>query len=199
MRHRRTWLKSLLAIALLWAVAGAAMAYLASFEVTPQSVVADLREQPLASIPADQRPDAVATLADRLNRLNVFERRDPALMAEVRGQFEQMTLDEQRTFIKQIMPPGVEPMIRAVLAMPPKQRKQLIDQATSELTNERTAAFREMLGDEGFDAFVVQWLTAFVNVDDPKMQFDMLPMIEQMMARLQRGRSWEDDDREEAE
>ena len=199
MQHRRTWLKSFLAIALLWAVAGAAMAYLASFEVTPQSVVAELRAQPLNALPADQRPDAVANLADRLNRLNVFERRDPTLMAEVRGQFEQMSPDEQRAFIKQIMPPGVEPMIRAVLAMPPKQRKQLIDQATSELANERTAAFREMLGDEGFDAFVVQWLTAFVNVDDPKMQFEMLPMIEQMMARLQRGRRWDDDDREEAE
>ncbi|MEM1354799.1 MAG: hypothetical protein AAGH88_07945 [Planctomycetota bacterium] len=197
MTHRRTWIKCSLAIVLLWATAGAAMAWLSSFEVTPGSIVEGIRDKPIQSVPQTQRAGAVDDLAQRFNRLNVTQRRNPELMQEVRGQFESMTLEEQRAFIRQVMPVGVEPMIRAVLALPPKSRKRLVNRVMGDLGDDRAAAFRAMLGEEGVDQFVVQWLESFLNVDNPQMQFEMLPMIEQMMFRLQSGGRVDRDGRDE--
>lgn len=188
MNHRRVWLRCLVGLMLLWAVSGSAMAWLATFEPTPEKLVEQIADRPLEDASPEQRERAVLELAEQMNRLGLDERSDPALLAAVADQFAQMNDDERRLYLEQITPAGIEPAIRRVIEMAPKVRQNFTTSALASADEESMAVvLRAQLGEEQFDALVVQWLSAYLEGGDPQLQFQVQPLIEQMLARMQRS------------
>ena len=188
MRNRLShpWLLTIVGLAGLW-LAVAAFGWLsASWETTPETVIAQLEAEPLDG--AVDREANLRALAETVNRLPGRDRMDPTLGEALRGRFEQMTPDEQTMYLDLTLPRGFEELMMAFNAMDPAERRRIVGEATQRMDQEMKKAGGgppEGLDEGQLQRVVDQGMKSFLSDASAETKLDLQPLVQRMQTVMQ--------------
>ncbi len=185
-RFRNPWVLTTAGLAALW-LAVAAFGWLsAGWEVTPETVIAQLEAEPLDS--AADRDANLRSLADTVNRLPGRDRMNPALGEALRDRFEQMTPDEQTMYLDLTLPRGFEELMMAFNAMDGAERRRIVGEATERMDREmKKAGGRppEGLDEVQLQRVVDQGMKSFLSDANAETKLDLQPLVQRMQTVMQ--------------
>ena len=170
-------------MAVVWLGVGVTVGMAKAWTPEPQAVAAEA--QRVQALPADaaERAEAIAALVGQLQRLTLDDRLDPELIEAVESAVAEMTPEEQRAFVRDVMPPGLEPMVRAFEAMDHERQRQVLVRVRQEFKH---AGWLSPDTDrDTFNELVRTTTQTFLNSDDPEEQLDLLPTMQQMLRVMQ--------------
>ena len=182
------WLKTILALAVLWAVALGGIHWLHASKPTEQSVADALAKTNLAARSPSDRARTLHDVEDQLNELSFDERQKLQRDGATRRFFLALTPAEQSAFLDATLPTDFKQIMEVFNKMDPAKRKQFVSRAVDDmqkhageqppggLVNDKVA---QRVTDEG--------LKAFYSDADAGTKLDLAPLIEQMQRNLQTG------------
>ncbi len=150
----------------------------------PESAKVVEEAQRVTALPADaqERAAQLQSLVQRVQRLSLDDRLAPELIDAIESAVAEMTPQEQRAFVRDLMPPGLEQMARAFAAMNDEQKRLATDRLRREFKhNGWLAADTDR---QTFSALIDTSLSAFLETDDPEAQLDLLPMMQQILKAM---------------
>ncbi|MBB6428538.1 hypothetical protein [Algisphaera agarilytica] len=182
-RDWRRWLTGLGVLIVVWAGVGLTVGVAKAKKPTSGKVAVEA--QKAAEIPGDRgwRAPQLERLAERIQQLSLDDRLDPQLIEAIEASFASMTPAEQRAFVRDIMPPGLEPMIQAFREMDDTQKRLAIDRLRREFKHAGWIA--EDTDRSTFSAWVESSVSAFSETEDPEAQLDLLPVMQQVLRAMQ--------------
>ena len=192
MRHGKVWLLGGAALALVWAVALTGRALARAHRMTAERITAFVQMHPLAGRSAVERRRLIADLADRVNRLELDERRRARFDRSSRAFYAQMTDAERGYYLDLTLPQGVQQMMRAFNDMPPEKRKKVVKSAVADLRRwqqEGGADQPELdraLADTNLQKIVNVGLKSYLSDASASAKLDLQPLIEQLQEVLRR-------------
>ena len=182
------WLKTALALAVLWACALGGIHWLRASKPTVASVTDAFAHANLgAKSPAD-RDRTLHGIEDGLNDLTFDERQRLQRSGATRQFFLSLTPAEQSAFLDATLPTDFRQLMEAFNKMDPAKRKQFVTHAVEEMRkhegeerphNDLDEKVGQRVTDEG--------LKAFYSDADAGTKLDLAPLIEQMQRNLQMG------------
>ncbi|MEM1108638.1 MAG: hypothetical protein AAGH99_08110 [Planctomycetota bacterium] len=182
-RDLRRWLLGGAVLVLVWAGVGSTVQ--AARDRIPQAadVTAEARQVSVLPVDAAARAERIEALIGLLQRLSLDDRLDPELIDAVEAAVAEMTPDEQLGFVRGLMPPGLEPMLRAFQAMDEAQRRRAIDRMEREFR--RSEWLAEDADPEMFTELVETATRGFLDADNPEAQLDLLPTMQKILRAMQ--------------
>lgn len=188
MTRRRTWTLSGIALLSVWLVVGVAIVLANRAQPTPDAVATFAASQDFASMSTEARLNAIDELADRMNRLDFEQRRDPALQREIRDLFEDMTEDERVRYVEAALPRGLEQFFDAINEMDRDERQAFVDEALANMRRDMDAASRAELeaqvDDPAFQTVINEGMRAYMRDASAEAKLDLEPLITEMQLRL---------------
>lgn len=172
-----------LALMLVWVGVGVTVQTARARAPQADGVVAQAKQ--VTALPADDavRAERLRALVERVQRLSLDDRLDPDLVAAIESAVAQMTPTEQRSFVRDLLPPGLEPMARAFQVMDEDQKRQVLSRLRQEFKH---AGWLPADTDrDTFNELVETTTQAFLNTDDPEEQLDLLPTMQRMLRVMQ--------------
>jgi hypothetical protein len=179
----RIFLRCLLALAIIWAIAAGAMFWIQSTRPTPQKFVAYIAEHPLAGQDSRKRAKIVERAARHLNGLTFEQRQELKDSGAIRGFFKQLTATERRRFLALTVPDGFSQLIAVLKKMEPVERNRLV-QRTLRNVKKRGTEPDVVAGEADIGAMILQGLAIFEEEANPDVKRAFAPVI----AEVQRKR-----------
>lgn len=150
----------------------------------PQSAVVVAEAKRVNALPADPevRAAQLRALVTRVQRLSLDERLDPELIDAIESAVAEMTPQEQRSFVRDLLPPGLEQMIQAFQRMDEEQKRLATDRLRREFKH--NGWLPADTSRQAFADLIESSTRAFIDTDDPAAQLDMLPMMQQILRAM---------------
>ncbi|MCG3150637.1 MAG: hypothetical protein PCFJNLEI_04125 [Verrucomicrobiae bacterium] len=189
---RQVWTWGVLALVAVWVAAGVGVWLARSQRMTAGKTVAYLESHPLQGLPAGQREQIIAGMADRVNKLSFEERQKFRYEGRLREWFEELTPEERLRYIDLTLPKGMKQMMEAFNKMPTLKRKQLVSRALADLDRVREETghlnAERVLSDANMQRIVDEGMKTFIRDASADTKLDLQPLIEQMQNIMQRSR-----------
>ena len=185
-RTLKPWLLPAAAIAVLWAAVAGFWWLSEGWETTPETVIAQLEEEPLAG--AGDREANLRDLADSVNRLPGAARLDPELGEALRARFEEMTPEEQSLYLDLTLPRGFEELMLAFNAMEGAERRRIVGEATTRMDEEMARSGGqppEGLDEGQLQRVVDQGMKSFLSDASAETKLDLQPLVHRMQGVMQ--------------
>jgi hypothetical protein len=181
---RSLWLKAVLILVAIWAVAGGTIFWARSAKVTPGSLMHYLETHSIESKVGSARRKIIEDTAAQMNALGYEERREIRMSKKLDGFFKALVPEEQARFLDLTLPTGFKQMMESLNKMEPAQRKRFVERSLKDMQRdgenppdgELDANARKII-DQGFKSFYSE-----ANAD---VKMDVAPLIEQLQKNLQ--------------
>ena len=185
----KIWLKAVLALVAVWAIAGLGIWWLHANKPTPQSVTAYLDGAKLDALNARDRARTIRRAEDDLNDLTFQQRQELQRNGSTRRFFLAMTKEEQSAFLDATLPSDFRQMMEVFNKMDPAKRKAFVTRAVEEMKKHAGEGPVRGVDDQMGAKIVDQGLKSFYTDATADTKIDMAPLIEQMQRNLQSGRN----------
>ncbi|MEO0514466.1 MAG: hypothetical protein AAF086_04130 [Planctomycetota bacterium] len=181
-RDLRRGLAGLLALSVVWV--GVGLTVQAARAKAPQTAEVVQKAKRVTALPADpqERAAQLQSLVQRVQRLSLDDRLDPELIDAVESAVAEMTPEEQRGFVRDLLPPGLDQMARAFAAMDDEQKRLATDRLRREFKH--NGWLPADTDRQTFSALIDTSMSAFLETDDPEAQLDLLPMMQQILQAM---------------
>ncbi|MEM9418336.1 MAG: hypothetical protein AAGA25_04670 [Planctomycetota bacterium] len=182
-RDWRRWSVGFAVLVAVWVGVGLTIGVAKANKPTSAKVVVEAQDA--TELPDDQagRVSQIERLAERIQQLSLDERLDPQLIEAIEQSFASMTPGEQQAFVLNIMPPGLEPMINAFHAMDDTQKRLAVDRLRRAFKH--AGWIPEDTDRATFRTWVESSMSAFSETQDPEVQLDLLPVMQQVLHAMQ--------------
>lgn len=185
-----------------WAVALGGYGIARRLRVTPEKVLAYLRQVDLSKLSGPERAKALRRLAAMLNALTLEQRREARFDAEWNHWLGAMTEPERLGFMEATLPTGFKQVLAAFEEMPADRRQKAIDQTVKGLREARRKAL-EAADNGAADADtnappemspemqrqVVQvGLKTFFDSGSAQAKAELAPVLEELQQDMESGR-----------
>lgn len=175
-------------LACIWATAAIGIWTVRALTPKADDVLAMLRANTLASLPAQERDVFLGELANALNRLDAKQRRVVQLSDEIRAIYPRMSPAERLRFLERTRPPGSEQMARAFSRLSVERRRRFVNEAVEDIDALRPDNRTRMLRDGTRDRLERAIRQGLPDKPDDSPQADSLdvqPFVEQTQRVLQ--------------
>jgi hypothetical protein len=194
MNRRRIWLRGILALLAVWALAAIGIWAARSQRMTAEKTIAYAHDHSFDGLSAADRLRIIDGLADRVNRLTYEERQKFRQQGDMRKFFETMTDTERAHYLDLTLPKGFKQMMEAFNDMQPAQRKQIVNRALADLSRARENMdpndhdhLHTALSDQSTQRIINEGMKSFLSDANAATKIDLQPLIEQMQAIMQTG------------
>jgi hypothetical protein len=181
---RSLWLKAVIILAAIWAVAGGAIYWARSVKVTPESLTKYVEKHSIEGKTGRARAKIIEEVAEQMNALGYEERREFRMGRKLDGFFKALTPDEQGRFLDLTLPTGFKQMMDSLNKMDPQQRKRFVERSLKDMQRDG-----ENPPDGGLDAnarkIIDQGFKSFYSEASADVKMDVAPLIEQLQKNLQ--------------
>ncbi len=181
---RSLWIKAVLVIVAIWAVAGGAIFWARSAKVTPESFARYLETHSIEGKTGRQREKIIEEVAEQMNALGYDERREFRMGRKLDGMFKSLTPEEQGRFLDRTLPTGFRQMMESLNKMDPAQRKKFVERSLRDMQRDS-----ERPPDEELDAnarkIIDHGFKSFYSEASADVKMDVAPLIEQLQKNLQ--------------
>ena len=181
------WLKTALALAVVWAVAGGGIWWLHATKPPPDSVTAYLDGSALAAKSGRDRARTISRAEDQLNDLTFEQRQTLQRNGSTRRFFLALTPAEQSAFLDATLPADFKQMMEVFNKMDPVKRKQFVGRALEEMKKHAGEGPPPDVDDNVRAKIVDQGMKSFYSDASADTKIDLAPLIEQMQHNLQFG------------
>ena len=179
------WRNVLLALALVWAVAGGIIYGVRQARPTAQSLTIYLEKHPLPTESGAKRAKIITRVGDMLNGLNLEDRQALQGDGVTRDFFISLTPAEQAAFLDTTLPAGFKQIMEAFNKMEPEKRKEFVNRALAEAKKRQGESPPAGLNEQLVQKMVNQGLNTFYAEASANAKLDLAPLIEQMQRNLQ--------------
>jgi len=179
------WRNVLLALVLVWAVAGSIIYGVRQARPTAQSITVYLGQHPLALETGARRAKIINRVGDMLNGLSLEDRQTLGGDGVTRDFFMSLTPPEQAAFLDATLPAGFKQIMEAFNKMEPEKRKEFVNRALAEVKKRQGEAPPDGWNEKLVQKMVNQGLNTFYAEASANAKFDLAPLIEQMQRNLQ--------------
>lgn len=181
---RPLWLKAVLVLAAVWAVAGGAIFWARSVKVTPKSFGKYLEAHSIEGKSGKARAEVIEEVAEQMNALGYEERREFRMGRKLDGFFKALTPDEQGRFLDLTLPTGFKQMMESLNKMEPAQRKRFVERSLKDMQREgENPPDREL--DANARKIIDQGFKSFYSEASADVKMDVAPLVEQLQKNLQ--------------
>ncbi len=193
MPRQRLLLIAALVLVGVWGAVWAVGRIADSIEMTPEKIIAYVREHPLPEGDPGERREIILEVAERVNALP-FDRRREFREGEAgeEGFYASLRDGEKILFIESTMDTTFKKMMQSFNAMTPERRREVVDRALSDIDNEsgrdRGREELDALDPELYDRMVASGLEAFYQSASADTKMDLAPVLEKMQQRVRAGR-----------
>jgi len=180
------WLKFVVVLLAIWAIAGGAIFWARQARPTPDSVMRYLDGHPPTQSPTE-RKRLMEKIAAQLNQLDYDQRREVRMSKKLDGFFRGLSSEEQARFLDLTLPAGFKQMMDALNKMTPEKRKQFVDRALTDMKKhegEEVPEEKRKLDANG-QKIIDQGFRSFYSDASPETKMDVAPLIEQLQKNLQ--------------
>jgi len=181
----KIWRNVLVALVLVWAVAGGIIYGTRQARPTAQSITVYLGQHPLAMETGAKRAKIITRAGDMLNGLNLEDRQALQGDGVTRDFFMSLTTAEQAAFLDATLPAGFKQIMEAFNKMEPEKRKEFVNRALAEAKKRQGEAPPAGLNEQLVQKMVNQGLNTFYAEASANAKLDLAPLIEQMQRNLQ--------------
>ena len=181
------WLKTVLALAAVWAFAFGTIHWLRASKPTAASITGYLSQVNLASESARDRARTLRRAADQLNDLSFEDRQRLQRSGTTRRFFNTLTPDEQIRFLDATLPADFKQLMDVFNKMDPAKRKEFVDHALEEMKKHEGEPRPTGMDEQISQRVIDQGLKSFYKDADSDVKLDLAPLIEQMQHNLQGG------------
>lgn len=182
--------KILVALVLVWAVAGAGIYLARSAKPTPEKIARYLEAHPVWEQSHTERTRIVERVAADLNRLTFEQRQELRRSGELRSFVSALTPGEQELFIDLTLPEGFRQMMEAFNRMEPERRQRMVQRALDDIERAEREGLPPGAETTEFDEqltrkIVSQGLEAFYTEANAEVKMELAPVIERLQRSLQ--------------
>lgn len=182
----RVW-GGLIALVLIWVIAGVIVAAVRASQPTPEKLEAFLKKNPISTISGASRAEVIAKAASQLNALTFEQRQTLREDGSIRDFFEQLTPEERSRFLDLTLPEGFRQLMNALNKMDEARRKKIVDRVLEDLrSNNPQIAAR--LAETDSQLIISKGLSSFYEEADSNVKLDFAPVIEQLQRATQNMR-----------
>jgi hypothetical protein len=176
----KSWLKIVVLLAVIWAVAGVVIWIVRAAKPTPASVAAFMQPDRLEGKSPAERAKLIDKAAGMLNQLD-FDQRGQLRHDRAQDKFfRALTPDEQGRFLDATLPGGFKQMMESFNKMEPQKRRKFVENALKRMQEHEGDAPPPNLDDKNVQRIVDQGLKSFYNDANADTKLDLAPLIEQM-------------------
>ena len=203
--RRKALFAAVLSLLAAWALAFGGRAISRAMRVTPDTVLAFLRDHDLAHLSGEARARALRRLATLWNALTLEERRTARMNAVWRRWFAAMTDEEKAAFLEATLPSGFNQMMNAFEQMPPERRRKAIEETARRIREAREQARTDDAAGPGDsqdaapdpgpqipaavqERVVQSGLKAFYDSGSTQLKSEMAPLLEELQRSMESGR-----------
>jgi len=179
------WRNILVALVLLWVVAGAIVYGVRQARPSAQSLSEYLAKHPLGDRTGAARAKIIMRVGDMLNGLTFEDRQSLQRTGVTRDFFKELTPEEQAAFLDATLPAGFKQMMDAFNKMEPEKRRKFVERALEEAKKHQGDAPPPGYDDQLAQKMVSQGLRSFYTDASADVKLDLAPLIEQMQINLQ--------------
>ena len=185
------WLKTVLALGAVWAVAAGAIHWLHASQPTAASLTDYLAHTNVAAESGRDRAKTIRRVEDQLNDVSFDERQRLQRSGVTRQFYRALTPAEQAAFLDATLPADFKQMMEAFNKMEPAKRKEFVDHALEEMKKHEGEGPPPGSDDQMSQRVIDQGLKSFYSDASADTKLDLAPLIEQMQRNLQGGGSHE--------
>jgi flagellar motor protein MotB len=171
------WLRTTLALATIWILAGAAILTIRSTKPTAQSIAHYILTNPIENLPQHERSKIITRVASQLNRLDFTQRQELRKQKTDRIFFNKLSGEEKRDFLEATLPEGFRQFMQALNKMEAGERRKIVQRALRDLEVERVEV---VVGDEDAKMIIEEGLGAFYEEASAEVKLEFAPVIERM-------------------
>jgi hypothetical protein len=192
---RSLLLRAIIALAVIWGAVWLIASIAGQKTATPEKVLATIETNPLNGLKdADERRNAIAKVAEEVNRLDYNQRQE---LFEMGGRdqrspfFRGMSEEEVLYFVDLTLEQHFRVAMKAFNEMEPEERQKMIDRALSDMDNDRSEgglASREKIGDEEaavLEKVVQSGMQSYYQEASAEVKMDLAPLLEKIQGRMQ--------------
>ena len=179
------WLKIVLVLCAIWALAAGVIFFAHSAKPTAASIAAYAHKNDIASLAGAERQKAIDHMADMLNLTTLEDRQKLRDDGVTNGFFHSLTAEEQSAFLDKTLPAGFKQMMESFNKMTPAKRKDFVDHALTEMKKHEGEQPPKTIDDANTKKIVDQGLKSFYSDSSADVKMDLTPLIEQMQRNLQ--------------
>lgn len=192
MNKRKTWIKSVVAIVVIWGFATLGVVLARDQAPTAEKIIAFIEGNPIDGLSPDARGDIIDELAGKVNRLPIEERQKMRLGDAAGDFYRSMTPEERARYLDQTLSRGMQQMMTAFNEMPREQRQEIVDRALNDINEFRSEMNGEMQRDpveqENAERFINEGLKAYLTDANAETKLDLQPLVEQIQSVMQESR-----------
>ena len=181
------WLKTVFALAALWALVAGAIHWLHASQPTAASITNYLAHTHLAAESGRDRAKTIQRIEDQLNDVSYEDRQRLQRSGATRDFFHALTPAEQAAFLDATLPAGFRQMMDAFNQMDPAKRKAFVDRAVEEMKKHEGEGPPPGMDEQMNQRFIDQGMKSFYTDASADTKLDLAPLIEQMQRNLQGG------------
>lgn len=177
-----------------WVLAFVATRIVAHTKMTPEKLIAALRETDLDKLDAAARAKKLQQLADKLKAMPRDERREARADAEWDRIWKQMTEAEKGELVERTMPSGVKQMLTAFEKLPEDKRRFAITNAIARMRSQREngeapddGRNQQPMSEELQKKIVTTGLKTFYSESSAQTKAEVAPLLEEMQRMMQSG------------
>jgi hypothetical protein len=178
-----------------WLLAWTGMRLAAHSKMTPEKLIAALRETDLSKLDAAARAKKLRQLADKLNAMPRDDRRHARADQEWDRLWKQMTEEEKGELVERTMPGGVKQMLTAFEKLPEDKRRYAITNSLARMRTQREngepppadGRDREPLSEELQKKVITTGLKTFYAESSAQTKVEVAPLLEEMQRMMQSG------------
>ena len=198
MNRRRTILRALGVLALVWLAVWGVRSYAASRKVTAERLQERMEAAGFADwsreIPegggaeAARRERQVREIAEMVNRLDFNEREKNRRSRGGEEFFGRLSQPEKELFIRLTVEESMNRFMEALDAMPPEQRRSFVEQGLKEVAEGRTEEEMrraEELGPDLLQEISSQGMRAYFEKSSSRTKLDLAPLMEAINETMQ--------------
>ncbi len=201
--RRKALFAAVLTLLMAWGLAFGGRAISRALRVTPDTVLAFLREQDLSHLSGEARGRALRKLASLWNALSLEERRTARGNPFWRRWFSAMTDEEKAAFLEATLPSGFNQMMNAFEQMPPERRRKAIEETAKRIREARETAKADadaagnedaspdpgpQISREVQERVVQSGLKTFYDSGSTQLKSEMAPLLEELQRSMEGGR-----------
>ncbi len=181
------WLKTALALAVVWLLAFGAIHVLRASKPTAASITDYLSHANLSALSARDRARTLQHAADQLNDLSFDERQRLQRSGATRRFFGTLTPDEQIRFLDATLPADFKQLMEVFNKMEPARRKEFVSHAVEDMKKREGEGPPPGVDEQVSQRVIDQGLKSFYKDANSDVKLDLAPLIEQMQRNLQGG------------
>ena len=181
------WLKTVLVLAGVWALATGVIHWLHASQPTAASITDYLARTNIEAQSGRDRARTIQRVEDQLNDVSYDERQRVQRSGVTHKFFRALTPAERIAFLDATLPAGFKQMMDAFNQMDPAKRKQFVERAVEEMKKHEGEGPPPGADEQINQQFINQGLKSFYSDANADTKLDLAPIIEQMQRNIQGG------------